>query len=352
MKNIKIIVIYVIIICTFIIYPITSLARVANSGADGGTGKTDQYGRPETLEDFIKIYNVNFSSAEELEDYLDDNYTDKFYELKEFIPQGHTNFADYRKYVVKEECYKDIIYDGNKEQSLQSLENSYRGFLDHTNTFHFTYNVNDEKRIDFGKFEAEIYGYYWAFEYSIINGAETKDEYTVDDFYAIYEKYKKTQDGSKEQDTAIRELRECFNNIPTDQRTEDMAEKLNEAENRGIINDVEQTPGDDAQVPIINTPEETYEFDPEDWSPDSTTKVKGANLLKNIGNDIIGTVTMIGSIVSVITLIILGIKYMLGSIEERAEYKKTLTPYVIGAVMVFGITNIINFIIAVVGNMQ
>lgn len=58
-------------------------------------------------------------------------------------------------------------------------------------------------------------------------------------------------------------------------------------------------------------------------------------------NEIIGLVQMIGTITSVLALIIIGIKYMVGSVEEKAEYKKTMKPYLIGAVMVFSITNII-----------
>lgn len=69
-----------------------------------------------------------------------------------------------------------------------------------------------------------------------------------------------------------------------------------------------------------------------------------------IGNSIIGTITVVASIISVIALIVLGIKYMMGSVEERAEYKKVLWPYFVGAIMVFGITNIINLIINLVGN--
>lgn len=56
------------------------------------------------------------------------------------------------------------------------------------------------------------------------------------------------------------------------------------------------------------------------------------------------TIQVVGSIVSVVTLIAIGIKYMFGSIEEKAEYKKTMIPYVIGAVMVFGISNIVVFL--------
>ena len=50
--------------------------------------------------------------------------------------------------------------------------------------------------------------------------------------------------------------------------------------------------------------------------------------------------SIIGSAISIIAIIALGIKYMLGSIEERAQYKKTLMPYFIGAIFVFGATTV------------
>lgn len=69
--------------------------------------------------------------------------------------------------------------------------------------------------------------------------------------------------------------------------------------------------------------------------------------LKNIGNDIIGVLHVIGTVLSVAVLGILGIKYMLGSVEERAEYKKTLMPYFIGAIMIFSITNVLKIVVAI-----
>lgn len=55
-------------------------------------------------------------------------------------------------------------------------------------------------------------------------------------------------------------------------------------------------------------------------------------------NVIVGVIRNIGVILSVIILIIIGIKYMLGSVEEKADYKKSLLPYVIGAFLVFSIS--------------
>ena len=60
---------------------------------------------------------------------------------------------------------------------------------------------------------------------------------------------------------------------------------------------------------------------------------------------------IIGTILSVTVLIVLGIKYMLGSVEERAEYKKSMMPYLIGAIMIFGITNIVALIAGISENL-
>ena len=64
-------------------------------------------------------------------------------------------------------------------------------------------------------------------------------------------------------------------------------------------------------------------------------------------NNIISGVATVGSVLSVIILMILGIKYMMGSIEEKAEYKKTLVPYLIGAIFVFGASSIANLFFTV-----
>ena len=58
--------------------------------------------------------------------------------------------------------------------------------------------------------------------------------------------------------------------------------------------------------------------------------------------------TFISFCVVQIGLMILAIKYMLGSVEEKAQYKKTMFPYVIGCVLIFGITNILAIIIDMV----
>lgn len=66
-----------------------------------------------------------------------------------------------------------------------------------------------------------------------------------------------------------------------------------------------------------------------------------AGKIKEVGNTIIGGIQFVGNIVSVIVLIVIGIRFIYGSAEERAQYKESFKPYLIGAVMLFSITNLL-----------
>lgn len=61
----------------------------------------------------------------------------------------------------------------------------------------------------------------------------------------------------------------------------------------------------------------------------------GSTKLEAKANTIFAGIRNIGIVVSVAMLIIIGIKYMLGSVEEKASYKGTLVPYLIGALLLF-----------------
>lgn len=68
---------------------------------------------------------------------------------------------------------------------------------------------------------------------------------------------------------------------------------------------------------------------------DLTGTQQETETLKRAGNNVVKVITTIGTVASVVMLIVLGIKYMIGSTEEKAQYKKTLMPYIIGATLVF-----------------
>ena len=77
--------------------------------------------------------------------------------------------------------------------------------------------------------------------------------------------------------------------------------------------------------------------DPNDYRPGAIDEqdIKPA---VTIANTIINTIGVIGAIASVLALIIMGLKYMMGSVSEKAEYKKTMIPYLVGVLIFFTIT--------------
>ena len=67
-----------------------------------------------------------------------------------------------------------------------------------------------------------------------------------------------------------------------------------------------------------------------------STSGTGSTEIANVGKSIVGILQTVGIILSVIVLIILGIKYMMGSAEEKADIKGLLIPYIVGCVIIFG----------------
>ena len=74
-----------------------------------------------------------------------------------------------------------------------------------------------------------------------------------------------------------------------------------------------------------------------DMSADSTSLTEKAQ-------KIMGLIRNVSVVVSVIMLMIIGVKFMLGSAEEKAEYKKSLMPLVIGIIIVMMATTLVSFV--------
>ena len=89
-------------------------------------------------------------------------------------------------------------------------------------------------------------------------------------------------------------------------------------------------------------------------NPSSLTgqAVSGTDKITSIGNQLITILTIVGTVASVIVLIVLGLKYMMGSAEEKAEYKKTMMPYIIGAALVFAASAIAGILYSFLSNIS
>ncbi len=76
---------------------------------------------------------------------------------------------------------------------------------------------------------------------------------------------------------------------------------------------------------------------------DGNGNVQTSDLTK-VGNNIVTIIQVVGIVIAVIVLLIIGIKYMMGSASEKAEYKKTMIPYIVGAVLIFAGTSLVRVI--------
>ncbi len=86
--------------------------------------------------------------------------------------------------------------------------------------------------------------------------------------------------------------------------------------------------------------------DPNAWKPN----IVGDDDLGNKAGNILGIINTVGILCSVIVLAILGIKYMVGSVEEKADLKKSMIPYVIGVCLLVCATTLPNIIYKIVYN--
>ena len=83
-----------------------------------------------------------------------------------------------------------------------------------------------------------------------------------------------------------------------------------------------------------------YATDPSKYVNGTITNGTAKTSIKDTMNKRIGFFQIIGTIIAVVMILALGVKYMMGSTEEKAEYKKSFMPYFIGAVLIFAASNI------------
>lgn len=76
------------------------------------------------------------------------------------------------------------------------------------------------------------------------------------------------------------------------------------------------------------------------------------NSSKEYTKKILQVIQNIGTVISVVALCIIGIRYMVSSVEEKAELKGVIIYYIIGAVLVFATTNILSIAYNVISDLN
>ena len=86
-------------------------------------------------------------------------------------------------------------------------------------------------------------------------------------------------------------------------------------------------------------------LDPDGYNPLKTDiSAEDKKIIRNKASIILGWLRNISAIVSVIAIMVVGLKYIIGSVEEKAKYKETLIPIVIGCIMVTSGATLVSFI--------
>lgn len=87
-------------------------------------------------------------------------------------------------------------------------------------------------------------------------------------------------------------------------------------------------------------------------SGSSGVGVMNQEKIQEVSNSIYNILLVIGICIATVVIVILGIKFIIGSVEEKSQIKELLIPFIIGCVVVFGafaiwkiVVNIGNYII-------
>lgn len=94
--------------------------------------------------------------------------------------------------------------------------------------------------------------------------------------------------------------------------------------------------------PYVSNNIAEWNFDPDLDVPEGALNIVGL---------IISFLRNLSIIITVLVIVILGIKYMMGSVQERAEYKKGYISIIIGVVLITCVTSIVEFIFSASQNL-
>lgn len=79
-------------------------------------------------------------------------------------------------------------------------------------------------------------------------------------------------------------------------------------------------------------------IDPEGYKPNDSVVSGDDKIFTDKVDVILSAVKNIGIVASVISITIIGIRFMFGSVEEKAEFKQVMPGYLIGTFLVFAVT--------------
>lgn len=89
-----------------------------------------------------------------------------------------------------------------------------------------------------------------------------------------------------------------------------------------------------------------------DIDPNMPTSGGSIGTIDTIANNVWGTVITIAQILAFAAIIFAGVRYMFASADSKADIKKQLVILVVGAVLVFGASTVVQILMSVVDDIQ
>ena len=81
---------------------------------------------------------------------------------------------------------------------------------------------------------------------------------------------------------------------------------------------------------------------------DKTQSTVDTSKVQSIAGQVLSVIRTVAVIAGVILIAVLGIKYMMGSASEKAEYKKSMIPLIVGAIVVMAASQLATMLFTVV----
>lgn len=295
--------------------------RIGNYYAEGIFDDIDENGNYVFTEDDLK-YEKRVAEA-----YVYQYYNIEYKKGKKYIEQGGVFETRYWMYAGVQAAANDELNRRNKEKEAAANDEELPAGLQPTGQSESVNDINNQIDEIIKPFEGK----------ALIDFQDVLDVYPSQSMVSeklnkAKELLKKTKDS-----TRINRLSEFIT------AAEGAIASFNYGNSSGTI-----TSG----TPIMSTFSGTGIADPTDettvdtYKPDYLTDAEAGSLLTMAGT-ILGIIRNIGVAIGVIGLSVIGLRYMFASVTEKAEYKETMMPYMLGCILLMAGTTIISFIYSV-----
>lgn len=92
---------------------------------------------------------------------------------------------------------------------------------------------------------------------------------------------------------------------------------------------------------------DAQDFENREIEDENVVQIDDPGKLSDFSSSLYTILLTAATAVTIIIGIVLGIKYMVGSVEEKAEYKKMLVPYLAGCVAIYGALGIWKLLVTI-----